>query len=280
MTDEAKTVSIERTNDGIAIVDEHGKRTQYSSENIRTLHINAISMKARRSINLQLDAKFNEEPFNKVLEIEGQLDDNSIEVLGFPETRSRTITVQFSVLTDKDQARIKEPEATFKPVLLGFNQADWEIGNRDEWWVSCSLPQIQFDTLWDAYSTESITKLSFGFSLSNLYVDFSYATPSQNVKWFTEPGKEGKVGFGPLPRGFLSSFNLETSAETLEKMKPTPAEILSDFRENGPSNAPAQIDTNLETVRSLNAIVAGLDSLKIIGWALVSIAVAVVIKLH
>ncbi|WP_440030488.1 hypothetical protein, partial [Chromobacterium amazonense] len=103
------------------------------------------------------------------------LQDYSISVVGDPESKVRTLTISFEAGDWRPKS--EEPKPGMFPrmrselggAMLGFNRANWEIGNNDEWWIACYLPKPFIEALVSEVRSGHLHGMELGLALRGLY---------------------------------------------------------------------------------------------------------------
>lgn len=189
-----------------------------------------------------------------------RLEDRGLSVVGDPKSQTHTLTMSFEA---SDWRPKREPAADdelgtmFSPVLggamLGFNRHDWEIGNDDEWWSACHLPQQFVEQLEAAIISGQVTSVRVGLALRGLYSDEGdWAPVSARSNLFIRPNrKDNDIGSPDLANGFVSSIVFTTTMVNLRKPpEPESVEPTDDFE---PPPRPALADPVSTAIAALAA---------------------------
>jgi len=271
MTKQPKVV-IEKTEDGIAWTDPAGKRETFEQP-IRTLWLEVQELKAVKTLNWMLTTENPDLPLE--LSVQGQaiLEDRGIEVIGYPNTRTRTLTIGFHPLRPDHP---KRPSGGLQSAMVGFSLGDWEIGDDDQWWISIYLSPIQLSDLLQAFHAGQIRKLTLGLDLSGAYVTEKYTPPSARLYWYIPPD-ESLAGHSKTASGALTVMNIETATINLRQPNPTDEPDPSDDSEVPPTPQ----DRLGPTIEALTAKLGGIHkSLSFIFWALVVLVAVSMFKGH
>lgn len=148
-----------------------------------------------------------------VLQLQGEarLQDYDISVIGEPENKTRSIRVSVQARDEVPEA-FKDYESVigvgFKPLgiaQLGFNRADWEIGNSDEWWLSCYVTESTLVALADAVDSKSLQSLKLGLMLRNLYTsEGPWAPVSSKAHLFLRPSRhDNSIALPEMASGYI-----------------------------------------------------------------------------
>lgn len=138
--DEKVIVDVKDINNGeILYTDKDGKETTYYPCRSIWLEVQTLEV-----LTVLGDPKDGAEP-PLVTRVRGTaaLEDQSISVVGDPQSKVHTLTISFDA-GDWTPKPVEPKEGEFPSfhgelggAMLGFNRADWEIGNDDDWWISC-----------------------------------------------------------------------------------------------------------------------------------------------
>lgn len=198
------------------------------------------------------------------------LEDRSISVVGDPASKVRVIEVSF----EAGDWQPKPPKAGEDEVLmltgnlggamLGFNRRDWEIGNDDQWWAACYLPQDFMDRLIAEVRGGQMRSMKFGLRLRHLWTtEHSYAPVSSRGDLFLRPDKkDNSIGIPEMATGHVWSIHFSAASRDLRVPEPDePMEVEEVEPQPEPPNqvavAVAALSTRLDQVRSTLKWVGG-----------------------
>jgi hypothetical protein len=162
------------------------------------------------------------------LQLQGvaRLEDYGIAVIGEPTNNTRSLKVVFEP-GDLGAARAEaesDPENIMltPPVgraFLGFSRADWEIGNSDEWWLSCYVTTETLEGLSKTVISGSAKSVKLGVRLSNIYSDDHPMAPaSSKAHLFLRPDKkDNSINYPENASGYVLHLSV---AETAVDMRP------------------------------------------------------------
>ncbi|MDO9160153.1 MAG: hypothetical protein Q7U45_11960 [Burkholderiaceae bacterium] len=156
------------------------------------------------------------------------LEDRSISIVGDTKSKARCLTISFDVGDWKPKP--VEPTEDDLPMLsnelggamLGFNRADWEIGNDDDWWISCYLPKAFIDALVADIRNSQIDGMKVGLRLRGLYTtEHSWAPISSRGDLFIRPDrKDNTITIPDMATGHVSSIGFTSAPRDLCKPEP------------------------------------------------------------
>ena len=155
------------------------------------------------------------------------LEDRSISVVGDPKSKVHRLTISFQA-GDWRPKPVKPtvdgwiPHSELGGAMLGFNRADWEIGNDDNWWISCYLPTAFIDALVADIRNGQIHGMKLSLSLWGLYTtEDSWAPVSSRGDLFIRPDrKENTIAFPNMATGHVSSIHFTSTPRDLRKPEP------------------------------------------------------------
>jgi hypothetical protein len=199
------------------------------------------------------------------------LEDRSISVVGDPTSKVRQLSISFEAGDWKPRA--EEPNegefATFSSELggamLGFNRADWEIGNDDDWWISCFLPKPFVDALVADIRNGQLDCMKLGLALRGLYTsEHSLAPVSSRGDLFIRPDrKDNSLAIPDMAQGHVRAVHFTSAPRDLRR--PEPVESL-EFENEDPPPAPtsdplvvaiAALGTRVDQMRSTMKWIGG-----------------------
>lgn len=167
----------------------------------------------------------------------GRLGDRSISVVGDPGSRTRTLTVSFEAGQWRPKEETKELVSFFTPLggaMLGFNRADWEVGNDSEWWMSCFVPKAFIDALSTDIQSGRLITANVGVALHGLYTtEHTYAPISIRGDLFIRPNKrDNTIEIPEMASGYVRSVSF--SSAKVDLRKPEPVEVESNTSPDEP----------------------------------------------
>lgn len=156
------------------------------------------------------------------------LEDRSISVVGDPKSKVRRLTISFDAGDWKP--KFVEPTKDDLPMLsselggamLGFNRADWEIGNDDDWWISCYLPKAFIDALVADIRNGQIDGMKLSLALRGLYTtEHSWAPISSRGDLFIRPDRnDNTIATPDMATGHVRSIHFTSAPRDLRKPEP------------------------------------------------------------
>lgn len=161
-----------------------------------------------------------------------RLEDRSISVVGDPGSKTRTVTVSFEVGQWRPKEETKELVSLFTPLgsaMLGFNRADWEIGNDSEWWLSCFVPKAFLEALSTDIQSGRLITANVGVALHGLYTtEHTYAPISIRGDLFIRPNKrDNTIEIPEIASGYVRSVSFSSAKVDLRKSEPVEDENYS-----------------------------------------------------
>lgn len=201
-----------------------------------------------------------------------KLEDRSISVVGDQSSKTKTITVSFEAGGGQSRKDVKTEDflsftTPLGGAMLGFNRADWEIGNENEWWVSCYVTEKFVSALVESIRSGQLASVHLGLALKGLYTtEHSYAPISMRGDLFIRPNARDNTIENPeMARGHVSSLHFASTK--IDLRNPVPIEETSSDPEeptstpiavNPIANAIEVLNTNVEKLRITLKWVCGL----------------------
>ena len=110
-----------------------------------------------------------------------RLDECCLSIIGEPENSTRTVQVSFAAreITMADRQGLREWQddlgTTFSDVplgtaRLGYNRADQEMQESDQWWTWCHVPESSMQALSAGIGEGRLTAVKVGLCLRNVYL--------------------------------------------------------------------------------------------------------------
>lgn len=190
------------------------------------------------------------------------LEDLSISVVGDPKSKVRRLTI--SLAAGDWKPRPVEPIEDDLPILpselggamLGFNRADWEIGNDDEWWISCYLPKAFIDALVTDIRNSQIDGMKLSLGLRGLYTtEHSWAQVSSRGDLFIRPDrKDNTTEIPEIATGHVRSIHFTSAPRDFRKPE-TVEPVEPEYEETSSVSGPvvvaiASLGARVEQMRS------------------------------
>jgi hypothetical protein len=207
----------------ISIKEEDGKiifgKTTFEKP-IRTFYVSVTDLRVLEDLSTVNNHNLD---FRVVLRGQCYLDDRGIGIIG-----SNGIERKFSIVikgSDEDTQKRDEVEHSkkhniFDPLpktrsYVGFSKADWEIGNKDDWYVEVFIPHQAINKLVEHVRAGRLNVLSVGLDLEDAYTDSYHAPPSVPVAWYLKPDKYGS----PSTHGQVRTLSFYENTQSLELPK-------------------------------------------------------------
>lgn len=246
----------------IVYKDHDGKtRTYYPSYSI-WMHVQTLEVLTILGVPKEAGA---EPPLVTRVRGTAVLEDRSISVIGDPASKSRTLTISFESSDwrpphEDDSNPLLSYRSDLGGARLGFNRADWEIGNSDDWWCACYMPENFMKVLVADIRSGQLHELRVCLLLKRLYTsEHSLAPISMRGDLVVRPDlRTNDVNNADSPFGWVDAIMFASAR--MELCKPEPPE--SDEQpfdddepkalvpENPIANAVAILATRVEQTRS------------------------------
>lgn len=173
------------------------------------------------------------------------LEDRGISVVGDQKSKAHRLTISFGAGDWKPEP--VEPTEDDLPMLsselggamLGFNRADWEIGNDDDWWISCYLPKVFIDALVADIRNGQIDGMNLSLALRGLYTtEHSWAPVSSRGDLFIRPDRtDNTITIPDMAIGHVTSIHFTSAPRDLRKPEPAAREE-PEYEDTPPPPAP------------------------------------------
>ena len=187
-----------------------------------------------------------------------RLEDRSISVVGDPGSKTMTLSVSFEVgdWKPREDEETKELMSFITPLggaMLGFNRADWEIGNDSKWWMSCYVPKALHEAMISEVHSGRLTTARVGVALRGLYTtEHSYAPISRRGDLFIRPNKrDNTIKVPEMASGYVRSVYF--SSAKVDLRKPEPVEDEDPSFSDELSLAPLPVDPIVAAIDELSA---------------------------
>ncbi|WP_143322752.1 hypothetical protein [Candidimonas nitroreducens] len=183
-----ESTNIIKTKESIEWTDQNGRQRKVRRA-IRTFWVEATELQICASSTSYEDELDLDNPMQISLQGKAKLEDRSIEIIGDHESRADLISIRLQhAIGDRHEWIFKDaPNGIIRQVILGYNAANWEIGNDSEWFVEISLGEDQIKILKTAVQNRSLSELKIGLYIPELYAEEWYAPPSAKIEWFILP---------------------------------------------------------------------------------------------
>jgi hypothetical protein len=225
--DERVIVDVKDIKDGeILYTDKEGKQTTYYPTHSIWLEVQTLEV-------LTVLGEPNdgaEPPVSTQVRGTAALEDRSISVVGDPKSKVRKLTISFHA-GDWKPKPVEPKEGEFQSfhselggAMLGFNRADWEIGNDDDWWISCYLPKTFIAALIADVRSGQLDGVKLSLSLRGLYTSSHTWEPvSSRGDLFIRPDRrDNSLAIPDMAQGHVRAILFTSSPRDLRK--PEPAE--------------------------------------------------------
>lgn len=153
----------------------------------------------------------------------------SLSVIGDPAWKTTTLEMSLEASDwrpDRDPRHDAEIGGRSKTFVgganMGFTRRDWELGNKDEWWGACYLPQAFIDRIEAAILAGNLTGVRLGVAFRGLYSDRSeweYSVSRSNLFLMPQEGCND-VTYPQIAAGFVTSIAFTTTKTDL-RLRPT-----------------------------------------------------------
>ena len=156
------------------------------------------------------------------------LDDQDLSVIGDAGQATRTLTVSFSAreISKADQEGLRalqdELGISFSDVALGtarlgFNRANDETGEPDQWWLGCHIPEFSFQSLSKAIADGQLDALELGLALRHLYTaEGGMVNAARQPHLFLRPQKsDSTIEWPEIATGYVTHLRMNLTMARL-----------------------------------------------------------------
>lgn len=213
-----------------------------------------------------------------------ELEDPSISVIGDPDSKTRTLHISFNAPSATDAEYLKEIESEnqqegeglrYSSAEVGFNRSNWEVGDKDEWFVSCQVSAGVLNDITSAIFDGSLRGLTLVLNLRDIYSDDKWAPPSVRTKWFLRPDKaDNSINYPTNAHGAIAGLKLELMSADLK-------DEAEQNVEQGDASEPAKAQPDPSTL-ALNLCADNIDKLskmvKQVGWLTLVFLIMLLLK--
>ncbi|QDL36638.1 hypothetical protein [Rhodoferax sediminis] len=197
-----------KTEAGGALVIEtrDGSEQTYCLNQHRTMYLHVRQLHVSREVNL---FRFGDDDLGLAPEMSllvrgtATLEDRSISIIGDPDSKVRTLGIDFYVL-DEDLRRKrmelaqKHGQAPRYPCArLGFVRHSRGIGIDDDWFIQCQVPPATLRAISSAASCGTMGVMSVGLALRRIYSSEARASQSVKADWYLRPNRRDNTVDAP-----------------------------------------------------------------------------------
>lgn len=121
-----------------------------------------------------------------------------LQVIGYPETAATTVSLSIQKAENTDASGTLSAD-------IGFMPANWEVGNKDEWYLQLNLTEESFNVFVEALEKGAITTAfgSASFKMDTYHEKLDvHAPPSMGVTHYFRPEHSGSFGITGETEGF------------------------------------------------------------------------------
>ncbi|RKP43717.1 hypothetical protein [Trinickia fusca] len=158
------------------------------------------------------------------------LDGRELAIIGDDAHTTRTVDVSFGardVSTGdrvglrqlEDELGISYSDVTLGTARLGFNGADDETGEPDQWWLACHIPQACLQALSRASADGQLGGVELGLVLRHLYTaENAPDNPARRARLFLRPDRSESDSTGEWPHiatGYVTHLRIDFATTEL-----------------------------------------------------------------
>ncbi|NHZ83991.1 hypothetical protein F2P44_32720 [Massilia sp. CCM 8695] len=274
MSEKAALKVVSNDDEALVIDVADGKTDKYYRNPIRTFSLEVFELQMHRSATVyRMSGEIEPLPVpTRHLRGSASMGRSKLAVIGAPCTATSVVPISFSVLSEAQRLSAEQNAEEYKQplrhtgVTVGFIEADWEIGNGDDWFVECYVSAEVFAEMENAVAAGTLKKASIGLDLDNIYTNDNYAPPSVSADWFIKPNLENPKYGADMARGDITSFNLALTSIWLGPPPEAAPRDADDTEQHGYQSQPAvsaeaialdKLGANIEKLRGTVKWVGG-----------------------
>jgi len=222
--DEKVIVDVKDVNHGeILYTDKEGKEHTYYP--CRSIWLEVQTLRVRTTLGDPKDGA--EPPLVTRLYGTAALEDRSISVVGDSKSKVRCLTISFEAGDWKPkpdgpkESDLLSIHSEMGGAMLGFSRADWEIGNDDNWWICCYLPNSFIDALVADIRNGQFEDMKVSLALRGLYTSEHFLAPVSSLgDLFIRPNrKDNSLDFPDMAAGHVNSIYFNSAFRDLKKLE-------------------------------------------------------------
>ncbi|MEX3844977.1 hypothetical protein [Paraburkholderia sp. BR10882] len=206
------------------------------------------------------------------------LDGQELAIIGFPQLATRVLQVSFEArdvsTADRLGLRALEDElgnsmsdVALGTARLGFNAADDETGEPDQWWLACHIPPACLQVLAKAISDGQLGAVELGLAMRHLYTsEDPAAEPSRQPRLFLRPNEgDDTIEWPNIATGYVTHLRIDFATASLRGSAASsdPAGAAKVVAEAVSSLGPTLLNLRL-TVRWIGILIAVLLFLEVL----------------
>jgi phosphate:Na+ symporter len=155
-------------------------------------------------------------------------DGQELSIIGAPQQATRMLQVNFEArdvsTADRLGLRALEDElgnsmsdVALGTARLGFNPADDETGEPDQWWLACHIPPACLAVLAKAISDGQLGAVELGLTMRNLYTsEGPSAEPARQPRLFLRPNEsDDAIEWPNIATGYVTHLRIDFATVSL-----------------------------------------------------------------
>jgi phosphate:Na+ symporter len=149
------------------------------------------------------------------------LDDQDLSIIGDATQVTRTVMISFSTRDIskadhfglrglQDDLGISFSDVALGTARLGFNSANDEMGEPDQWWLACHIPEVGFQSLLKAIADGQLGTVELGLALRHIYTaEGDRANAARQPHLFLRPNKsDSTIEWPEIATGFVTHLRM------------------------------------------------------------------------
>lgn len=156
------------------------------------------------------------------------LDGQELSIIGAPQQATRVLQVSFEArdvsTADRLGLRALEDElgnslsdVALGTARLGFNSADDETGEPEQWWLACHIPPACLQVLAQAISEGQLGAVELGLAMRHVYTaENPAANPARQPRLFLRPNEsDDAIEWPNIATGFVTHLRIDFATASL-----------------------------------------------------------------
>ncbi|MEX3953706.1 hypothetical protein AB4Y40_39185 [Paraburkholderia sp. EG287B] len=216
---------VERTDHALEVVElESAKRTYYPT---MSMWLKLEQLQVAQQLVEPLDQD-RQPVLSTSLHGVAHLDGQELAIIGLPQLATRMLQVSFEArdvsTADRLGLRALEDElgnsmsdVALGTARLGFNPADDETGEPDQWWLACHIPPACLQVLAKAISDGQLGAVELGLAMRHLYTsEDPAAEPARQPRLFLRPSEsDDTIEWPNIATGYVTHLRIDFATASL-----------------------------------------------------------------
>ncbi|WP_322026702.1 hypothetical protein [Burkholderia sp. BCC1977] len=162
------------------------------------------------------------------------IDGQELSIIGDTHRSTRTLQVTFEArdVTTADRLGLRALEDELGTSLsdvalgsarLGFNRADDDVDEPDQWWLACHIPDACLQVLAKAIADGQLGAVELGLTMRHLYLaEPATADPAQQPRLFLKPDdSDDTIEWPTIATGYVTGLRIDFATTSLRGTEPS-----------------------------------------------------------